>query len=107
MEVLNDFSDYLFVLYMMYLFQKILAKWLEQAARNLELTDKVIPVYLVVNRHFKYSPFCFKNKNIIFNGLYFFLKANWPENGLQLAEVFFTAENELGLASSWSWSSLV
>lgn len=39
--------------------QKILAKWLEQAARNLELTDK----------------------------------ANWPENGLQLAEVFFTAEN--------------
>ncbi|XP_019833576.2 kinetochore-associated protein 1 isoform X1 [Bos indicus] len=52
--------------------QKILAKWLEQAARNLELTDK----------------------------------ANWPENGLQLAEVFFTAENELGLASSWSWSSL-
>uniref|UniRef100_A0A8C6D1S9 Kinetochore associated 1 n=1 Tax=Moschus moschiferus TaxID=68415 RepID=A0A8C6D1S9_MOSMO len=54
--------------------QKILAKWLEQAARNLELTDK----------------------------------ANWPENGLQLAEVFFTAEkpDELGLASSWSWSSL-
>lgn len=54
--------------------QKILAKWLEQAARNLELTDK----------------------------------ANWPENGLQLAEVFFTAEkpNELGLASSWRWSSL-
>uniref|UniRef100_A0A452E5M1 Kinetochore associated 1 n=1 Tax=Capra hircus TaxID=9925 RepID=A0A452E5M1_CAPHI len=52
--------------------QKILAKWLEQAARNLELTDK----------------------------------ANWPENGLQLAEVFFTAENDLGLASSWSWNSL-
>ncbi|XP_070331264.1 kinetochore-associated protein 1 isoform X3 [Odocoileus virginianus] len=54
--------------------QKILAKWLEQAARNLELTDK----------------------------------ANWPENGLQLAEVFFTAEkpDELGLTSSWSWSSL-
>ncbi|XP_012586372.1 PREDICTED: kinetochore-associated protein 1 [Condylura cristata] len=54
--------------------QKILAKWLEQAARNLELTDK----------------------------------ANWPENGLQLAEIFFTAEkpNELGLASSWHWISL-
>lgn len=69
MEVLNYFSDYLFVLYMMYLFQKILAKWLEQAARNLELTDKVIPVYLVVKRHFKYSSFCFENKNIIFNGL--------------------------------------
>ncbi|XP_077015828.1 kinetochore-associated protein 1 isoform X3 [Tamandua tetradactyla] len=53
---------------------KILAKWLEQAARNLELTDK----------------------------------ANWPENGLQLAEVFFTAAkpNELGLASSWHWISL-
>ncbi|XP_040145473.1 kinetochore-associated protein 1 isoform X1 [Ictidomys tridecemlineatus] len=54
--------------------QKILAKWLEQAARNLELTDK----------------------------------ANWPENGFQLAEVFFTAEksDELGLASSWHWISL-
>ena len=38
-----------------------------------------------------------------------FLKANWPENGLQLAEVFFTAEkpDKLGLTSSWSWSSLV
>ncbi|XP_012664469.2 kinetochore-associated protein 1 [Otolemur garnettii] len=54
--------------------QKIIAKWLEQAARNLELTDK----------------------------------ANWPENGLQLAEIFFTAEktDELGLASSWDWISL-
>ncbi|XP_006894765.1 PREDICTED: kinetochore-associated protein 1 [Elephantulus edwardii] len=54
--------------------KKILAKWLEQAARNLELTDK----------------------------------ANWPENGLQLAEVFFTAEkqNGLGLVSSWHWISL-
>uniref|UniRef100_A0A2K6L2G6 Kinetochore associated 1 n=1 Tax=Rhinopithecus bieti TaxID=61621 RepID=A0A2K6L2G6_RHIBE len=54
--------------------QIILAKWLEQAARNLELTDK----------------------------------ANWPENGLQLAEIFFTAEKteELGLASSWHWISL-
>ncbi|XP_006865547.1 PREDICTED: kinetochore-associated protein 1 [Chrysochloris asiatica] len=54
--------------------QNILAKWLEQAARNLELTDK----------------------------------ANWPENGLQLAEVFFTAENPdaLGLVSSWHWISL-
>lgn len=30
---------------MMYLFQKILYNGLEQAARNLELTDKVIPVY--------------------------------------------------------------
>ncbi|XP_054568471.1 kinetochore-associated protein 1 [Eptesicus fuscus] len=54
--------------------QKILAKWLEQAARNLELTDK----------------------------------ANWPENGLQLAEVFFTVEkpDEMGLVSSWHWISL-
>ncbi|XP_055003444.1 kinetochore-associated protein 1 [Sorex araneus] len=54
--------------------QKILAKWLEQTARNLELTDK----------------------------------ANWPENGLQLAEVFFTATKpaELGLTSSWHWISL-
>ncbi|KAF3820625.1 hypothetical protein GH733_005170 [Mirounga leonina] len=54
--------------------QKILAKWLEQASRNLELTDK----------------------------------ANWPENGLQLAEVFFTAEkpDELMLMSCWHWISL-
>uniref|UniRef100_A0A6I8NYR3 Kinetochore associated 1 n=1 Tax=Ornithorhynchus anatinus TaxID=9258 RepID=A0A6I8NYR3_ORNAN len=54
--------------------QKILAKWLEQGARNLELTDK----------------------------------ANWPENGLQMAEVFFTAKNpdDLGLASSWHWIPL-
>ncbi|XP_067395657.1 kinetochore-associated protein 1 [Emydura macquarii macquarii] len=54
--------------------QKILAKWLEQGARNLELTDKT----------------------------------NWPENGLQMAEVFFTSKNpgELGLASSWRWIPL-
>ncbi|KAM6155780.1 kinetochore-associated protein 1 [Rhynchocyon petersi] len=54
--------------------QKVLAKWLEQAARNLELTDK----------------------------------ANWPENGLQLAEIFFTAEkpDDFGLVSSWHWLSL-
>ncbi|EDL19620.1 mCG129981 [Mus musculus] len=54
--------------------QNILAKWLEQASRNLELTDK----------------------------------ANWPENGLQLAEVFFTAEktDRFGFASSWHWISL-
>ncbi|TFK14050.1 ankyrin repeat domain-containing protein 65 [Platysternon megacephalum] len=54
--------------------QKILAKWLEQGARYLELTDK----------------------------------ANWPENGLQMAEVFFTSKNpgELGLASSWRWIPL-
>ncbi|XP_038618823.1 kinetochore-associated protein 1 [Tachyglossus aculeatus] len=54
--------------------QRILAKWLEQGARNLELTDK----------------------------------ANWPENGLQMAEVFFTAKNpdDLGLASSWHWIPL-
>ncbi|XP_004456020.2 kinetochore-associated protein 1 isoform X1 [Dasypus novemcinctus] len=53
--------------------QKILAKWLEQAARNLELTDK----------------------------------ANWPDNGLQLAEVFFTAvkPDELRFVSSWHWIS--
>ncbi|EDM13620.1 kinetochore associated 1 (predicted) [Rattus norvegicus] len=54
--------------------QNILAKWLEQASRNLELTDK----------------------------------ANWPENGLQLAEVFFTAEktDKFGFSSSWHWISL-
>ncbi|XP_050002593.1 kinetochore-associated protein 1 [Alexandromys fortis] len=54
--------------------QNILAKWLEQASRNLELIDK----------------------------------ANWPENGLQLAEVFFTAEKteKVGFASSWLWISL-
>ncbi|XP_052023442.1 kinetochore-associated protein 1 isoform X2 [Apodemus sylvaticus] len=54
--------------------QNILAKWLEQASRNLELTDK----------------------------------ANWPENGLQLAEVFFTAEktDKSGFTSSWHWISL-
>ncbi|XP_072456688.1 kinetochore-associated protein 1 isoform X1 [Notamacropus eugenii] len=48
--------------------QRILAKWLEQSARNLELTDK----------------------------------ANWPENGLEVAQVFFTSENpdSLGLTSS-------
>uniref|UniRef100_A0A674J5A3 Uncharacterized protein n=1 Tax=Terrapene triunguis TaxID=2587831 RepID=A0A674J5A3_9SAUR len=34
--------------------------------------------------------------------------ANWPENGLQMAEVFFTSKNpgELGLASSWCWIPL-
>ncbi|NWR30046.1 KNTC1 protein, partial [Tachuris rubrigastra] len=47
--------------------QKILAKWLEQGARNLELTDK----------------------------------ANWPDNGLQMAEIFFTSKNqgEVGLTT--------
>ncbi|NWZ64360.1 KNTC1 protein, partial [Acrocephalus arundinaceus] len=54
--------------------QKILAKWLEQAARNLELTDK----------------------------------ANWPENGLQVAEVFFTSKNqgELGVTAFGKWTPL-
>ncbi|NWY38086.1 KNTC1 protein, partial [Sylvia atricapilla] len=54
--------------------QKILAKWLEQAARNLELTDK----------------------------------ANWPENGLQVAEVFFTTKNqgELGVTAFDKWTPL-
>ncbi|KAM6247107.1 kinetochore-associated protein 1 isoform 2-T2 [Porphyrio hochstetteri] len=53
--------------------QKILAKWLEQGARNLELTDK----------------------------------ANWPENGLQMAEIFFTSENqgEMGLTFG-QWTPL-
>uniref|UniRef100_A0A8C0WZD9 Kinetochore-associated protein 1 n=1 Tax=Castor canadensis TaxID=51338 RepID=A0A8C0WZD9_CASCN len=33
----------------------------------------------------------------------YFFKVNWPENGPQLAEVFFTAEkpDDLGLSSSW------
>uniref|UniRef100_A0A8C9N345 Kinetochore associated 1 n=1 Tax=Serinus canaria TaxID=9135 RepID=A0A8C9N345_SERCA len=54
--------------------QKILAKWLEQAARNLELTDK----------------------------------ANWPENGLQVAEIFFTSKNqgELGVTAFGKWTPL-
>ncbi|XP_075754796.1 kinetochore-associated protein 1 isoform X3 [Pelodiscus sinensis] len=47
--------------------QKILAKWLEQGARNLELTDK----------------------------------ANWPENGLQMAQMFFTSKSPV--ESSWHW----
>ncbi|NWI91700.1 KNTC1 protein, partial [Pitta sordida] len=47
--------------------QKIVAKWLEQGARNLELTDKT----------------------------------NWPENGLQVAEIFFTSgtQGERGLTA--------
>uniref|UniRef100_A0A803VQ75 Kinetochore associated 1 n=1 Tax=Ficedula albicollis TaxID=59894 RepID=A0A803VQ75_FICAL len=55
--------------------QKILAKWLEQAARNLELTDK----------------------------------ANWPENGLQVAEIFFTSKNqgELGVTAFGKWTPLI
>ncbi|NXO68468.1 KNTC1 protein, partial [Phainopepla nitens] len=54
--------------------EKILAKWLEQAARNLELTDK----------------------------------ANWPENGLQVAEIFFTSKNqgELGVTAFGKWTPL-
>ncbi|NWS75438.1 KNTC1 protein, partial [Crotophaga sulcirostris] len=54
--------------------QKILAKWLEQGARNLELTDK----------------------------------ANWPENGLQMAEVFFTCktQGEMGLTAFGQWTPL-
>ncbi|NXY53050.1 KNTC1 protein, partial [Callaeas wilsoni] len=54
--------------------QKILAKWLEQAARNLELTDK----------------------------------ANWPENGLQVAEIFFTSKNQgqLGVTAFGKWTPL-
>ncbi|XP_042298111.1 kinetochore-associated protein 1 isoform X2 [Sceloporus undulatus] len=52
--------------------EKRIAKWLEQGARNLELTDK----------------------------------ANWPENGLEMAQVFFTSQGEVGLASSWRWVPL-
>ncbi|KFU90225.1 Kinetochore-associated protein 1, partial [Chaetura pelagica] len=54
--------------------QKILAKWLEQGARNLELTDK----------------------------------ANWPENGLQMAEIFFTSKNqsEMRLTTFGHWTPL-
>ncbi|XP_029427318.1 kinetochore-associated protein 1 [Rhinatrema bivittatum] len=35
-------------------------------------------------------------------------KANWPENGLEMAEVYFTSKNpsDLGLASSWLWIPL-
>ncbi|XP_060125558.1 kinetochore-associated protein 1 isoform X2 [Zootoca vivipara] len=54
--------------------QKKIAKWLEQKARNLELTDK----------------------------------ANWPENGLEMAQVFFISKDpgEIGSASSWHGVSL-
>ncbi|XP_062446334.1 kinetochore-associated protein 1 [Rhea pennata] len=54
--------------------QKMLAKWLEQGARNLELTDK----------------------------------ANWPENGLQMAETFFTSKNqgEMGMTTFCQWNLL-
>ncbi|KAM9102419.1 kinetochore-associated protein 1 isoform 3-T5 [Sarcophilus harrisii] len=53
--------------------QRILAKWLEQAARNLELTDK----------------------------------ANWPENGLEVAQVFFMSENPDSLGWMSSCQSIV
>ncbi|CAH7241448.1 Kntc1 [Phodopus roborovskii] len=68
-----EVSIHLFKLFLGRLFLNILAKWLEQASRNLELTDK----------------------------------ANWPENGLQLAEVFFIPEKteKFGFASSWQWIS--
>ncbi|XP_040203268.1 kinetochore-associated protein 1 [Rana temporaria] len=35
-------------------------------------------------------------------------KANWPENGYEMAEVYFTSKNpaELGIASSWLWIPL-
>ncbi|XP_063000381.1 kinetochore-associated protein 1 [Elgaria multicarinata webbii] len=54
--------------------QKRIAKWLEEGARNLELTDK----------------------------------ANWPENGLEMAQVFFSnkAPGEIGLPSSCRWVPL-
>ncbi|XP_060105154.1 kinetochore-associated protein 1 [Heteronotia binoei] len=51
--------------------QKIIAKWLEQQARNLELTGK----------------------------------ASWPENGLEMAQVFFTCNpDKAGVASSLCWT---
>ncbi|XP_029139870.1 kinetochore-associated protein 1 [Protobothrops mucrosquamatus] len=54
--------------------QKTVAKWLEDRARSLELTDK----------------------------------ANWPENGLELAQVFFTSTDvsDIGLASFSHWDFL-
>ncbi|XP_053328174.1 kinetochore-associated protein 1 [Spea bombifrons] len=35
-------------------------------------------------------------------------KANWPENGYQMAEVYFVSKNpaDLGIASSWLWVPL-
>nr|XP_033810418.1 kinetochore-associated protein 1 isoform X2 [Geotrypetes seraphini] len=35
-------------------------------------------------------------------------KVNWPENGLEMAEVYFTSKHpsDLGLASSWLWIPL-
>ncbi|XP_039218490.1 kinetochore-associated protein 1 isoform X3 [Crotalus tigris] len=54
--------------------QKTVAKWLEDRARSLELTDK----------------------------------ANWPENGLELAQVFFTSTDvsDIGLTSFSHWDFL-
>ncbi|XP_009072182.1 PREDICTED: LOW QUALITY PROTEIN: kinetochore-associated protein 1 [Acanthisitta chloris] len=54
--------------------QRILAKWLEQGARNLELIDK----------------------------------ANWPENGLKMAEIFFTnkSQGDVGPTAFGQWSPL-
>ncbi|MBN3296609.1 KNTC1 protein, partial [Amia calva] len=54
--------------------QKMLAQWLQERARNLELTEK----------------------------------CNWPENGLEMAELYFVSRNpnELGLSSSWIWIPL-
>lgn len=39
----------------------------------------------------------------------YFGQANWPENGLQVAEVFFTSKNqgELGVTAFGKWTPLV
>ncbi|XP_025018823.1 kinetochore-associated protein 1 [Python bivittatus] len=54
--------------------QKRIAKWLEERARSLELTDKT----------------------------------NWPENGLEMAQVLFTSKDvgEIGLTSFSHWDFL-
>lgn len=39
----------------------------------------------------------------------YFGQANWPENGLQMAEVFFTSkyQGEMGLTTFGQWTPLV
>lgn len=46
---------------------------------------------------------------VLFANINPFGQANWPENGLEMAEVFFTSKNqgEMGLAAFDHWTPLV
>lgn len=46
---------------------------------------------------------------IQFVNINYFGQANWPENGLQMAEIFFTSKNqgEMGLTTFGQWTPLV